>query len=169
MKKNLFRLSSLLALVALISCSQKKLTQAQQKEASAPPVPVITHLGMERTPCFGRCPSYLLEVKDDGMVRYYGYMFTQHSGIYEIGIGPQAASLLKEFAAYRPDTCKDEYELPIADLPGINYTITFSNNETKTIRNAHFGPAFLKNYAQKLDQTLQVDDSWRVIADTATR
>jgi len=169
MNKNLIRLPAMLIAVLLISCTQKKLTQAQQQK-QAPAAPAITYLRMERTPCFGRCPSYAFEIKDDGMVRYSGYMFTQHSGVYEIGIGaPNAARLLKEFAAYRPDTCQDDYEVPIPDLAGLNYTITFSNSETKNIRNAHFGPAFLKHFAEQLDRELLVDDSWRIIADTATR
>jgi hypothetical protein len=185
MKKNLSRVSTLLALGLLASCTQKKLSQAQQTQnkdvvatatastAAAPSTPApreITYLRMERTPCFGRCPNYALEIRSDGMVRYYGYMFTQYSGIYEIGIGErQAAELLKEFASYRPDTCAEVYELPIADLPGLNYTFHYSDSEEKSISNAHFGPEFLKDFSRKLDQTLMVDDSWRVIADTATR
>jgi hypothetical protein len=169
MRKNLFLLIPMLTIFFLSACAQKKLTKTEQKAPEAVR-PAITYIMMERTPCFGRCPYYALELKSDGMARYYGYKFTEHQGIYEIGIGiPQASHLFKTLESYRPDTCQDIYEMMIADLPGINYTITYDNDETKSIRNANFGPGFLQDFARKMDEMMQVDDSWRIIADTAIR
>lgn len=157
-------------LAAFASCAQKKIaTTAPQDVAAVSNTPVITYVRMERTPCFGRCPHYALELKQDGMARYSGYRFTDHQGVYEIGIGPvQAKNLLAKLASYRPDTCQSEYEILISDIPGVNYTIEFADQSVKEIRNSHFGPAFFEEFAQSLDAALQVDDSWRIISDSAS-
>ncbi len=156
--------------IALTSCAQKKIAgTTQQVVATESAAPVITYVRMERTPCFGRCPHYALELYDNGMARYSGYRFTDHQGVYEIGIGQmQANNLLTKLAAYRPDTCQSDYEVLISDIPGVNYRIEFSNQEVKEIRNGHFGPAFLVEFAKSLDDVLQVDDSWRIISDSAS-
>ena len=175
MKNNLLSLLVVMV-IALSSCAQKKISgtteqvvASGQTVVSEPVTPVITYVRMERTPCFGRCPHYALELRDDGMARYSGYRFTDHQGVYEIGIGSlQAKDLLAKLAAYRPDTCQSDYEVLISDIPGVNYRIEFSNQEMKEIYNGHFGPAFLKEFAQSLDDVLQVDDSWRIISDSAS-
>lgn len=169
MKNSLLSLLGIV-LIALTSCAQKKVSSTSQQVAAVPdPVPVITYVRMERTPCFGRCPHYALELRDNGMARYSGYRFTNNQGVYEIGIGTlQAKDLLAKLAAYRPDTCQSDYEILISDIPGVNYQIEYSDQQVKEIRNGHFGPAFLAEFAQSLDDILQVDDSWRIISDTAS-
>src|SRR3954462_14336857 len=34
--------------------------------------PVVTEIGLERTPCFGTCPAFRVVIKSDGSVRYNG-------------------------------------------------------------------------------------------------
>ncbi len=164
-----------LTIATFFSCAQKKVTTTQTQDvaveqAKVPVVtPVVTYVRMERTPCFGRCEHYALELSQDGMARYSGYRFTNFPGVYEIGIGDkQAKEMLAKLATYRPDTCQNDYEVLISDISGVNYKIEFSDQSVKEIRNAHFGPAFLAEYANSLDQLLQVDDSWRIIADSAS-
>src|SRR6478735_2467917 len=40
----------------------------------------ITEIGIERTRCFGTCPSYTFIVKSDGSFRYNGESFTERAG-----------------------------------------------------------------------------------------
>jgi hypothetical protein len=121
----------------------------------------VTYVKMMRTPCFGKCPYYSLEIYSDGRIRYSGIKFTEHQGVYEKNVGAaKAREVLREFQTYRVDTCSAEYFNRITDIPGINYTVKM-NGKSKEIRNAHFGPAFLKDLAKDMDKLGAVDNSWK--------
>ena len=112
----------------------------------------VSYMKMWRTTCFGKCPSYSVEVYENGLVRYTGMRFVQDSGIYEKNIGAaKAAEVLGSFTKYRVDTLQKEYKSLIADVPGINFTFTYGKT-TKDVKNAHFGPMFLKALATEVDE-----------------
>ncbi len=147
MKKNLFIILPVIIL-SLAACAQSKKTSVK----TSPKQPDFEQVLMRRTPCYGKCPVYHIELFKDGTLRYSGIRFIKDSGVYEKNIGAaNAEKILDEFRKYRVDTCADYYELPIADLPGIYYSYTVNGEEHK-ISNAHFGPIFLKELAQKLDE-----------------
>ncbi len=106
----------------------------------------IVSVTMHRTACFGRCPTYKVEIDADGMATYRAIMFNDgDSGTYTKNIGAaKAAEVFNLMQQYRLDTCRENYPNRIPDLAGIILTIKYKN-ATKTIYNAHFGPAFLKN------------------------
>ena len=54
--------------------------------------------------------------------------------------------------ANKADTCSDMYVNRIPDLSGLTVTINYGG-KTKVIRNANFGPAFLKEIADKMEET----------------
>lgn len=138
-------------MISLFACAQKK----------------ISSVKMNRTACFGRCPVYSVEIYPTGLVRYSGALFTNHIGVYETNIGKtKAQHLMKEFSMYRVDTCKNQYENRIVDLPGIIFNIKYGKTN-KRINNAHFGPMFLRTLADHVDSLSQVNDSWKKKADTA--
>jgi hypothetical protein len=148
-------------LVISASCLAKKKTVVKK--------PPLTYVQMGRTPCFGRCPTYSIEIWNTGKVRYSGYMFTNHQGVYEKNIGQaKAIDFLNRFYAYRPDTCQDAYTVMISDIPGVNYQLEV-NGDGKTILNAHYGPDFLKTFAGTIDREFAVDKTWKKVADTAMR
>ena len=114
----------------------------------------VDYMKMLRSSCFGKCPSYTVEVYRNGLVRYTGRLFVPDTGVYEKNIGAgQAQALLSRVKEYRVDTLKDSYELRIADLPGLNYTFKYGN-KTKQVNNAHFGPLFLKSLANEVDDVI---------------
>lgn len=123
----------------------------------------IVSISMHRTACFGRCPDYMIEVYNDGIVKYFGYNFVKDSGVYQKTIGTaKAAQLLNKFKEYRVDTCQDVYKNMIPDLPGITYEIRYAD-KTKSIHNAQFGPSFLKDLSYTVDEEGKVDGSWKKI------
>jgi len=160
MQKNFLVLT--IALMVTGCAGQKQSTNAQTKTVGQNK---IQYLKMHRSACFGRCPIYSIEVNNNGLVRYTGEKFTQPIGIYEKNMGvAKVQRLLNEFSNKRVDTCKDVYELIIADLPGIYYTIEYPDR-TKKINNAHFGPQFLKELANEVDSIGQVNGTWKKISD----
>ena len=162
MTKNFFSLSLLLVIV-LTACAQSKKTSSKSASKTAPKTEYVS---MERTACFGKCPSYIVEVYKNGLVRYTSRHFTEYEGIYEKNVGTEkTAAVLKKFDEYRVDTCKDEYPQMIADLPGIIYHINYADKKEKSIYQAHFGPSFLKDLADKIDGISKVDDGWKKVED----
>lgn len=165
MKRNLLGIFMVFALVLTACAGPKKITSK----------PDVTYMKMWRTSCFGRCPSYSVEVYKNGLVRYTGILFVPDSGIYEKNIGTaKAAELLKKFNTHRVDTLQNNYDVQISDLPGINYTFTYGKT-TKQVRNGHFGPYFLKELAVEVDGVINRADKneapkltggWKKISST---
>lgn len=154
-------------IILLAACAAQKKTAKGTGTSNGNPE--ITFLKMHRTPCFGRCPDYAVEIQKDGLARYSGYRFTDMQGVYEKNIGAsKAEEIFASFEKYRVDTCQNEYRMMVSDLPGIIYTFQIGNNK-KTINNANFGPRFLKDLAKEVDEAIKVDNSWKKVADTAIK
>ncbi|HRO43110.1 MAG TPA: DUF6438 domain-containing protein [Flavipsychrobacter sp.] len=143
---------------------------AAQKKVSTPAN--VSYVQMWRTSCFGKCPDYRIELYSDGLMRYTGRIFTD-TGIYEKNIGAaQAKELLRSFTEKRVDTLKNQYEVHITDLPGINYTFKYGST-VKEVRNAEYGPHYLREVANRLDKFVKkeegdipkMDGTWKKISD----
>ncbi len=122
----------------------------------------ITSVSVIHPGCYGRCPQYSIEINNDGTMAYTALRFNPDTGIFEKKISPEKAmELIKQFSAYRVDTCQDIYKTHVPDISGLVITIKY-NDSIKTIRGANFGPAFLKQLANSVDQIGIKDDStWR--------
>lgn len=161
MKKNLFIILPIL-IISLLACAQSRKATSKTTVKQ----PDFSHILMKRTPCFGKCPIYSVELFKSGRLIYTGMRFVKDSGMYEKNIGAaQAQAIFDEYRKYRMDTCSERYELPVADLPGIYYSYTI-NGEESHIVNANFGPDFLKILAQKMDEIGYTDidhSKWKQI------
>jgi hypothetical protein len=123
----------------------------------------INKVSMHRTACFGKCPTYSLEINKNGSVTYTSIRFTKFEGIY-IKVFPidKVKNIFLQINLLKLDTCKNEYEQIIADLPGLNFNIDYTNAK-KQIVNAHFGPKFLKRLAMNIDKEFSIDSTWKKI------
>ena len=121
---------------------------------------------MRRGACFGRCAEYVITLHTDGTVEYNGVRNVDMIGVYRKAVGAdQVAPLFKKIADDRIDTCKATYKTIIPDLPGLYYEVMI-NGEKKPIGNAHFGPPFLVEISQDIDQIGgKPDASWKMISD----
>lgn len=104
-------------------------------------VPVIT---LERTPCFGTCPVYKLEIFADGKVVYEGKDFVKRKGTVQGRITKAAVQqLVREFNRINYLRLDDEYisEGPNCpewwtDSPSAVTSINWKGRQ-KTIRHYH--------------------------------
>jgi hypothetical protein len=78
-------------------------------------VPVIT---LERTPCFGNCPSYKLTIYEDGKVEYEGKEYVKHKGKAEGRITKaELEELIREFERIDYLNLADHYTLGSKNCP----------------------------------------------------
>jgi hypothetical protein len=86
-----------------------------------------------RTPCFGRCPAYSVEIRGDGTVVYEGEHFVEVQGVHLAHVPD--ATVRRLFDAFvRADFfwTYDEYRSPVTDLPTSIVTISFDGH-SKTV------------------------------------
>jgi hypothetical protein len=112
----------------------------------------ITEIGIERTPCFGTCPSYTFIVKSDGTFRYKGERHAERQGEFTGRIAVwqfhQLAQFIKE-SGYTE--LEDYYSRTVTDNPTV-YTMVVTNDKRKTVSNyANAGPTKLWAIEQLID------------------
>ncbi len=148
--------------VLLVSaCAQQKSTaSAKNKGNTTKAGNNITQIVMDRTACYGTCPVYSLEINSDGSVKYTGRSFVDYEGVYTTTISTKKIEeIFTAFENHDVDTCSNEYNSMMQDVPGIFYNIRYGKKK-QNITNAHFGPQFLIDLANKIDSVIKVDDSW---------
>jgi hypothetical protein len=167
MKKPLL-IALLLFSTVFIACAHGRKTtrkKASTKTAATAGLRGLTSVMMRRGACFGRCPEYTISINSNGLIEYNGTRNATPLGVYEKNVGAaKAQALLKKFMDYHADTCKSLYTSLIADMPGLSYTLVI-NGKTQVIGNAHFGPRFLVDLSDEVDELGKVDDSWKKIRD----
>lgn len=165
MRKNILSFIALVVIIFSACAQQKKTTASKATNTKKAVESSIQQIVMDRTACFGTCPTYRLEVNKDGKVIFKSWAFTEYEGTYEKKFAPEkVAALFKQFDDYKVDTCAEEYTSLIADVPGIMYYIQYPKKEKK-IMNAHFGPEFLNMLAKETDDNFKVDDTWTKTAE----
>jgi len=158
-------------IVVLLLLTTSLFSVAKNKHKKKPPAgPQIMSVSVYHTACYGRCPTYKIEVNKDGLATFTGIRFTPDSGVFTKNLGNATAKeIIEPFLIARIDTFPDRYQSRVQDLPGIVLTITFSDS-VKTISNANFGPPLLGRLRIKLDSILGpkrneagiilLDESW---------
>jgi hypothetical protein len=107
---------------------------------------------LERTPCFGFCPSYLVTVHGNGTVVYEGRDFVEVKGVQKAEI-PQSdvQELVDEFYEIGFFSLRDRYEAQVTDLPSQTTSITV-DGMTKTVYRYGFEPERLAMLEDRIDE-----------------
>lgn len=121
-----------LTLLLLVSASAIHAQAATATEEAN--TPVIT---LERTPCFGTCPVYTVEIYADGTVKYNGEKFVQVLGEQTSQIDPQTVTaMVAAFDSLGYFDWNDFNSMTISDLPS---TITSVTRDGVTHRIDRYG------------------------------
>ena len=119
-------------------------------------------LSLERTPCYGECPSYKLNIFTDGDALYEGRLFVEKEGMY---IGEVSGKTMKRISSLAEeigffemdDKYVDEY---ITDVPSTIVTLVIEGKR-KTIRSNSFQtPKELINFHNFIDEMTE-DANWQ--------
>ena len=128
--------------------------------AGEKPQSVITKITLERTSCYGTCPSYQLTLDADGMVRYQGKDYVREKGRRTGQVtGKGLQQILKKIHEIRFFELQDKYNsleingsmLVVTDQPTTITSVTRAGR-TKKVENYFGGPKGLYDLEQLIDE-----------------
>jgi hypothetical protein len=101
--------------------------EAPQSHLAPPDVPLQqVHVGLQRTGCFGTCPSYSVHLYGDGRVVYEGSSFVDVTGEHVFRVPPdRIAKLVASLRAKGLWSLRESYQAPVTDNPGYVLTLEF--------------------------------------------
>ena len=84
---------------------------------------------IERTPCYGRCPVYVVKIYQSGFATYTGERFTDKIGDYTAKIKKEdIEKIITKAEGIDYFNLEEKYDKNVTDLPS---TTTYINNEGK--------------------------------------
>jgi hypothetical protein len=124
----------------------------------------ISEIGIERTNCFGSCPSYYVEVRSDGRVSYDGKDYVKEKGAKDSKISREKfLQLAKKVRAIDFFNLESEYvtqevgnsSVAISDLPTTIVTVKAGRNN-KRVADYLGAPNGLRELEELIDDTTNV-------------
>ncbi len=130
------------------------------------PIPVkeTIFLTMERTPCFGKCPSYKITIFNTGNVAYEGFTFAEKEGKHTKKLTQkQLLEIQNQIDAIHLFELKDKYDSKITDIPS-TYLYVVHKGKKKKILDRVGGPDELKKF-EKLIDFLVIDNHLKKVKE----
>ncbi|NNF02213.1 MAG: hypothetical protein HKN22_05975 [Bacteroidia bacterium] len=143
--------------MSLSSCSKKlQVADAQEAQKIASESKLVSYL--ERTPCYGKCPVYKIEIYDNGLVTYEGIRFTEKIGKYygiikEIEV-QAIIDMALEIGYFEMADVYPTDETPPQDLPQTITMVTNGDVTQKVINKNYNSPEILKKLENYIDETV---------------
>jgi len=131
----------------LVSCKPKQTTTNTSSVEDT-----TVFIKMQRSPCYGKCPNYTVEISNNGKVNYFGKMFVDYEGQHYSTISSADVDLIKaKINEVNFFELKDKYDSPVTDIPSTIFEVTL-NNQFKKITNRHNGPLELKDLEKLVEE-----------------
>ena len=158
---------AVLAMVALATACARSAPPVPQADGPRPGTDAGTHITLERGPCFGTCPVYLVTVDGSGSVLFQGKRFVADSGVSTATVPPgRVDSLVAELAAGGYFEFADRYvpgepgcgELVTTDLPSVTTEVQ-ARGRRKRIEHYHGcpdAPPALRGLEERIDEVAGV-------------
>lgn len=138
--------------------SKKTVATSAKKPAPTEAGPVIT---FERTPCFGTCPSFKMQVYADGRVEYEGRRFVPTEGKQELKLpAATVADLLRQAKESNFDSFEGRYSRGTTDLPSVIIGVKQPDGKVKTVSLEEGAPENVRDlftyFSNQLDALAQL-------------
>ncbi len=115
----------------------------------------LTFIKIERTPCYGKCPSYSVELKPDGKLIYNGRANVKMLGTFDGQISKEkAARIFKNYEKNNFLKLQNKYVVLATDLPSLIVEVV-QNKTSKKILRADAGPSYLRQLGADMDELVQ--------------
>lgn len=122
------------------------------------PIEEEVFIRMERTPCFGQCPSYKITIFNTGRVLYEGYSFVDQEGNFETSLSKaELARLKKKIDEIKIFALKNKYDTNITDIPSCLIYVN-DGEQTKKIYDRYGAPEDLKDFEKLIDKLVLIKD-----------
>lgn len=109
---------------------------------------------LERTPCFGTCPTFKITIMQDGSAVYEGRRFAPREGRYTGQVDDATMQALLEEAKARGFFAMDDvYDRPVTDLPSVIIRVNAEGRDKQVIGRVGPPQAF-KNFTQRAEELL---------------
>lgn len=142
---------------------QQKEKMRQEMGIQHPEYPDSMVVAMERTACFGSCPSYKFSISKNGYAYYKGMAFVENEGEYKAKVSQELISSILEAAEKSHYyTMKEFYWEPITDVPS-TYTSVLNKGERFNRLNQSEAPQELIDFELFLDDIIK-EINWTKIA-----
>jgi hypothetical protein len=140
-----------------LACNGQKRSTADDQRFGSPTDSLF--FSLERTPCFGKCAAYTVNIYRSGFAEYIGRSNAPRQGRHT-GTVPRTTltALLDQAEAIDYFGLQDTYDGPVTDLPS-TITRIVSGDRDKRIVARYKTPPPLKAFAQQAD-TLLKDVMW---------
>ena len=125
------------------------------------PRPAISGITLERTGCYGPCPSYKVTVHSDGTVEYEGIKYVKEKGTRKgkiteaefrtLADKTEAIGFFKLKDLYDQEQNPDGSITTVTDLPTRITTVT-KDNHSRTVKNYFGGPKGLEELEGLIDE-----------------
>ncbi len=112
-----------------------------------------TILAFKQTSCFGKCPSFSVELLSDGRMFYNGKANVEKIGLYETTVNNSFIyTVFQEAEKIDFFNLNDKYPSDGRDIPDLPKTITFLKNGKKELRitNSFDAPLSLQHFEKYL-------------------
>lgn len=111
-------------------------------------------LYLERTPCFGHCKSYRIDLYSTGYATYDGRLNVEKEGLHRARIGADTLrSILKRAEELGFFAMQDKYDGPVTDLPSTFLRIV-SGARSKTVMGRVGQPAAFRQLVEEIEALL---------------
>lgn len=150
---------SIIIIITLSSACKSKEKMSQTNSSDADTVLLAS---IERTPCFGKCPTYKTTIYQSGYVVYDGKQNVKNIGLFSTRLDKSKVEEIKNFISRNKILdMNDEYKNPhIADYPG---TITEANLNSKykyILEMDPQAPKEIKDFQNFLDSFFTDHTNW---------
>ncbi len=120
-------------------------------------------LTMERTPCFGKCPSYKITIFNTGNVIYEGFSFAQKEGKHIKKLSKkQLSEIQSQIDIIKLFELNDKYDSRITDIPSTHLYVIYKGKKKKIVDRVN-APEKLKKF-EKLIDSIVIDDNLKKVA-----
>lgn len=141
-------LSALLIAGSVFACSSQRPAAEGTADTTAPAstpaaqAPVLGGPGkadslvitLQRTPCFGTCPAYMINVYRSGYATYEGHSHVEREGLHRAWIGPDTLQrILKDAESSGFYQFEDRYDRDVTDLPSAILRVVGNGKDKRVV------------------------------------
>lgn len=147
-----FVISLLIFGVISVSSVAEQNSNLENNEIQSLPIKESVLLSLERTPCFGTCPTYKYTIFTTGKVIYHGEANVKHIGSFSTKLSQEQIEEIKtQIKISNIFSMQDKYDAKITDIPSTLLVINLDGKKKK-IYDRHGAPDALRDFEKFIDK-----------------